>query len=643
MVQMNGSMVEDPAPPLIPAPEDPAQWPAWRDSLNALRQQKPAARARLDSAYEHPAFQWTSSCYACGVVMLWDEELYDPVRGAYTVETYLDRNRHDFGGFDAIVLWHAYPRIGFDARNQFDFYRDMPGGLQALRDVSDRFHAQGVRVFLDYNPWDIGTRREAVSDMEALARLVYDLDADGLFLDTLAEAGIGLRAELDSVRPGVALESELALPSDGIADHHMSWAQWLDDTRAPGVLRNKWIEPRHMLHQIRRWDTDHSAELHTAWMNGTGMLIWENVFGSYNPWSPRDKSIIRSMLPIQRRFTRHFSLGRWTPLVAAGADGVYASSWECDDITLWTLINRTDLLVSDTAIESSGSSSRRLFDLVRGDELNTATIAMLPRWIGCIAAMPEAAIDASFLEFLALQRTRFATHSMDRQPMRPKIRTLAPITTQSVDTDRFDMVSIPGGTVELTSRFRFRECGAYDHAHAILPPVSTLHRPIVHQRTISLRPFTIDRTEVTNAQFRAFLRDTNYEPSDPTNFLAHWIEGAPPHGEQDLPVVYVDLEEARAYAKWAGKRLPTDEEWQHAMQIATLRRSPRPVWNWTEPVHTDGHTRFCMLKGGCEYRCEGSDWYADSDIQQADFVAKFILMGPSIDRCSTIGFRCVAS
>jgi hypothetical protein len=260
--------------------------------------------------------------------MMYDEAFYDPDRNEYTVESFIDDGIRKFGGYDAIVLWHAYPRIGFDNRNQFDFYRDMPDGLEGLRVLSRAIRKRGVKVFIDYNPWDTGTRREDKPDVDVLAELVQMIEADGIFLDTLHEGTSELRTKLDAVRPGVVLESELTLPVERVHDHHMSWAQWFEDGDVPGVLWNKWFERRHMMHQIKRWNLDHSEELQTAWMNGSGILVWENVFGSWVGWNARDCSILRTMLPIQRRFVRLFCGEGWTPLVETEKAHVYASLWQ---------------------------------------------------------------------------------------------------------------------------------------------------------------------------------------------------------------------------------------------------------------------------------------------------------------------------
>ena len=237
------------------------------------------------------------------------------------------------------MLWHAYPVIGIDERNQFDFYRDVPG----IRELVAELQARGLRVFVDYNPWDVGTRREPVADDVAIAELVRELGVDGVFLDTMKEAQPGLRAALDGVKAGIALEGESTLPLPRICDHHLSWAQWFADSTVPGVLRARWFEQRHMLHHTRRWNRNHLEELHSAWLNGVGMLVWENVFGAWVGWNERDKALLRAMRPVQREYAELLATGEWTPLAAASPDAsVVASRWSDGETTLWALANRGD-------------------------------------------------------------------------------------------------------------------------------------------------------------------------------------------------------------------------------------------------------------------------------------------------------------
>ena len=677
---------------LIWAPEGPAAWPAFREALLKWREE---TRKRLrydDTLYRRPDFAWVPSCFSCCFLMMLDEEFYNPQTNEYTLTRFLDSAQKEFGGFDSIVLWHAYPRIGVDARNQFDFYRDMPGGLSCLHSLVQGFHQRGVKVFIAYNPWDQGTRREPVSDLEALAELVKSLEADGIFLDTLRKGAAEFRAKLDAVRPGVVLESEGAPPLENIQDHHMSWAQQFPDSFTPGILRNKWLERRHMQHQIWRWDRDHTGELQSAWINGSGMMVWENVFGTWVGWSPRDKSILRSMLPIQRRYAGVFFGENWTPLVPTEVPELFASLWEGSGgkLRVWTLANRSDRTIQTTSLKVAKADGARYFDLVRGCEAETsgsgAEIAISgtirPRGIGAFVAGTDAALGKDFWQFLASQKE--IDSRADFRPGFParksRLRLLMQTPKLAPALILAAMAEIPPVVFNMTVMFRVRECGFYDPQTEIALDYANLHKPLMFSREVRLSPYAVDLTPVTNLQFANFLKESGYRPRQPENFLKHWKHGAPPDDKKDHPVVYVDLDDARAYADWTGKRLPTEEEWQYAAQGPDLLLYPwgnemKPgvcnggetgdttsvtafpegrspfgchdmcgnVWEWTESERSDGRTRFCVLKGGSFYQATGSEWYADGGPQPSIFASKFLLMWPGLNRCATIGFRCAVN
>ncbi|MCP4702731.1 MAG: formylglycine-generating enzyme family protein, partial [Gammaproteobacteria bacterium] len=75
---------------------------------------------------------------------------------------------------------------------------------------------------------------------------------------------------------------------------------------------------------------------------------------------------------------------------------------------------------------------------------------------------------------------------------------------------------------------------------------------------IYLYPYYIDREPVSNAEYQAFCSAA--EHSCPT----HWPDGKIPDKTADLPVVNISLEDAKAYAQWAGKEIPTAPEWEKA-------------------------------------------------------------------------------
>ncbi|MDG4827532.1 SUMF1/EgtB/PvdO family nonheme iron enzyme [Asanoa sp. WMMD1127] len=608
---------------IFAAPDDPADWPAWRAQLARWRAD---ARDRLGYTGRHYD-EITGDCFSVCLAWLWDEALYDHDRGVFTVDAFLAAARRDFGGFDGVVLWHAYPVIGLDGRNQFDWYRDVP----ELPDVVRAFQERGVRVFVDYNPWDTGTRREPGTDATEVAALAGKLGVDGVFLDTLKEGAGELRAALDEVRPGLVLEGESRVPLARIEDHAMSWAQWFADSTTPGVLRAKWFERRHMLHHTRRWHRDHIDELHSAWLNGVGVLVWESVFGVWVGWNDRDRAVLRAMRRVQASHAAWLRSEDWAPLADhPGAGEVFASRWTRDDAPLWTVVNR--------GADHDGpwlvtSRQGRFVDLVTGAELHTADTGDGRLAVG--GHLPAGAIAA-----VVITDAPVAPHDPPTGdpsfPARAAVRTRTPWAPQAVAPA--GMVAVDGGRRELIVRHRVRETGLYGEAPYVdewkpLPP--RLHHTATLRRAVHLGRFAIATHEVTHGEFAEFRAATGYAPVRGERFTAG-------QGPAAAPVTHVDLADARAYAAWKGLRLPTEDEWQVAAEAGLLARREPLVWNLTESEHSDGRTRFVILKGGAAYAAEGSDWYVDGGPQPADVSVKLLLTGAGLTRSDQVGFRCAA-
>lgn len=681
-IQINPSQI-------VFAPSDTSLWDTWKDELHKMRAEVRKKVNYSGVLYTDNNYKWASRCYNVTMLMLFDKRFYDAEKGIYNVDAFLQDGIEQFGGYDGVVLWHAYPRIGFDERNQYDFYRGFPGGLAGLKKIVNQFHEKGVKVFIDYNPWDTGTRREGKSDIDLLCEIISAINADGIFLDTMDGSPEDFRKKLNRVKKGITLESEKEVSAELIKDHHLSW-KWIptyNDGEMPGVLWNKWFERRHLMHMTNRWAKDHSSELHTAWMNGCGMIIWDNIFGSANLYNERDKSILRLMAPIQRHYHANFSGEGWDPLVKTELPGVFASKWFNKTITIWTLVNTKFYDQYGLLFIAKHIPGTAYYNLMTGRETGVVkggvayiTESILNRGICGIIAVKKEAVTPEFKSFLQQQSIVYSNYNGDISYVFSNEKMIVPASiTYSRKNLPKNMVFINGSAHSTTVRFTQRECGFYPpagEAHAALPE-QQMFEEIIRKTDVALNDYAIDETPVTNEQYYEFIQSTKYKPANTDHFLFHWVNGLPPKGKEDHPVIYINMDDARAYARWAGKRLPTEAEWQYAAEgpqhlsypwgnsfneaycnngqfggttsVKHFEKGRSPfgcydmcgnTWEWTESERSDQLNRYCIIKGGSYYRAMGSHWYTDGKAQRNEFSAKFILMNPGLDRCATIGFRC---
>ncbi|HZV23054.1 MAG TPA: SUMF1/EgtB/PvdO family nonheme iron enzyme, partial [Luteimonas sp.] len=390
---------------------------------------------------------------------------------------------------------------------------------------------------------------------------------------------------------------------------------------------------------------------------------------------------------VERAFAPLLVSLQWRPYEKTLQAGVFASRFPGEDRCLWTVVNRNEHALEGEQLALPHARGRRWFDAWNGVELSprvdgdraVLAFALEPRGFGAVFALDAGATQEGLDDFLAAMRERarvpLQSLSKDWRSLPQALVEIA--ATKPLATAPEGMVAIPAGEFDFVVGGVEIEGQTWEGVDVQYPWEPNARR--FHRRRMRIEAFHIDRFPVTNAQFRRFLDESGWRPRDPHNFLRHWIDGAPPPGWENKPVTWVALEDAREYARWAGKRLPREWEWQYAAQGDDGRlypwgndwredAAPKPwrgrvlrapddvdahplgaspfgvmdlvgnVWQWTDE-YFDEHTRAAVLRGGSYYQPQTSHWYFPQ-AYRLDQHGKYLLMAPCKDRSGCVGFRC---
>ena len=443
-----------------------------------------------------------------------------------------------------------------------------------------------------------------------------------------------------------------------------------------------------MVNYENRWGRNRNHDLQYIFFNGIGYNAWENIWGLYNRFTPRDGEALRRIAAIARQFAPLMVSMDWEPYQPSLQAGVFISRFPGAGRVLWTLINRNEYAVDGEQLAVPHVEGTRYFDVWNGVELQPQVIdgdalielPMEARGFGALLALHAGSDESGLPAFLQAMHDSAATplgdYSATWKPLPQQLVAIAPTAAQALAPE--GMLRIPAG--EFLFQVGGIEIEGFNWAGQDFQYSWEDCPRRHHRRRMAMKPFHIDRYPVTNAQFKRFIDASGYWPKDDQNFLADWKEGAPRAGWENKPVTWVSLEDARAYAQWAGKRLPHEWEWQYAAQgndgrlypwgndqesgyLPRVNRGRRllppsdvdahphsaspfgvedlvgNVWQWTDE-YQDEHTRAAVLRGGSAYQPQTSHWYFPQ-AYRLDQHGKYLLMAPCKDRSGCIGFRCV--
>jgi len=664
----------------------PQEHELWLADVTHWRDERRIRIGYNPERYEMPELKWTQSSFIQPQMMVQDRFFYDPVSGKYTVDRYLEDLQRRYGGIDAVLIWPTYPNMGIDNRNQHDMIRCMPGGVAGVREMIAEFHKHGVRVLFPMMMWDQGTRKPDKGWPEAIADLMKEIGADGINGDTQDGVPRAFSEAADRAGHPLAFQPEGGPQDEAVSYDVLTWGQY-NFPAIPRVDRYKWLEPRHMVNISDRWSRSKTDDLQFAFFNGIGWESWENVWGIWNGITPHDAEATRRVATIERSIAPFLISQEWEPFFPMLHFGVFASRWPLSGDTVWTIVNRNEYDLVGPQIEVPLQAGVHYYDLYHGVEViperrgDKAVLSfnLNAKDYGAVLAATQPLSDA-MKTLMARMKSLTATALAglaDKWTFLPQ-QIVEIENTKPAPGAPSGMIKIPEGNFQFQVRGIEIE-GFNDMGVDVQYPWEDSPRRY-HDHTLHVKSFWIDKFPVTNQEFKKFLDTTHYHPQDDLNFLHDWKNGRYPDGWANKPVTWVSLEDARAYASWAGKRLPYEWEWQYAAEGTDGRlypwgnewdasavpvpdksrtmRGPDPVdahpkgaspfgvmdlvgnvWQWTEEF-TDEHTRAGILRGGSYYEPQGSIWYFPQAYKLNEH-GKLLMMAPSMDRSGALGFRLV--
>lgn len=679
-----------------------------------------------NTLFERDDLKWIRSKYMMFLQAAWDHKYYDKNDKKYHFEEYIEEGKRLLGGIDVFCIWPTWPRLGLDQRNQWDLYADLPGGLNKMKELANYGQENGTKFFIAYNPWDQSTRKENI--YTGMGRLLKATDADGVVLDTQGASNDTLQFTADAIKPGIIMYSEgMAVPKDmpGIVSGRVHDAIFMP----PPLNMNKYIKPDFAIFRVCQLNEGRlHRETGVSFFNGIGTEI--NTFRPGRlSWMEEEYRYLGKTLMTLRENTANFNALNWLPLLPTLADSIWVNQWPGENKTIYTVFSLIPEGFDAPLFEIKISDGRHYVSLWNHKEIEAVKInnkyyipaevrAFNRSWlntrqegnIDCIAEFPELIKLNLIIDRLSLDATagdefkiwadnpsyentckKFPVKKLELNLRELFGRYEGKFVIQLFNKEKIideRIIEVKASTSRLVSVFkRTKPASKTPDGMTIISKGKMIYNPANNDafipyplydkdKFIDIQEFYLDIYPVTNKEYYKFINSSEYLPEDDSNYLKNWVNGKYPKDMADHPVVWVGHNDAKAYAAWAGKRLPTDAEWEWAARTDDERKWPwgnefdpskcnnasmestsvntfpegkNPyglmdlvgnVWQMTSDEYDNGAYYFSLIRGGSFYNPTSSWWYVKGGPQSLDKNQMYLLVGPGFDRATTVGFRC---
>jgi hypothetical protein len=278
---------------------------------------------------------WIKKNYITHFTFAYGKESFNYKKTKFNIKKVIKEGQ-EFGGYDSLIFWHQYPRLGLDNTNQWEMYKYLPEEYESIQKIVKECHKNRIKFFIPFKPWDVKSNESLDHHAKSLEDFIAKTNIDGFFLDTMSSLPDSFLT-IQKKFPSFEFASE-GTPKEQrqIEQLTSSWDQIGDIRRNYKVEIEanmfRFVFPEHPLNMVSRWSvgSDKDSIIKRAAFNGMGLVIWQDVFGAWLPFSNKQKQQIKKLKNVFNKYHKIVFGSNSVPLIETLSNGLICNQF-CND------------------------------------------------------------------------------------------------------------------------------------------------------------------------------------------------------------------------------------------------------------------------------------------------------------------------